>query len=376
MDPIYVIKELIKYNPKSKDDLEVFKHKICKLYKLNVLYNSDLYSFYQIFLKNKSIKPNPQLEKILISKNIRSLSGVSVITIATKPYPCPGKCIYCPSQAKVPKSYLNNEPAILRAIRNNFNPKKQIKERIKVLSQNGHPVDKLEVIVIGGTFSFFPKAYQKQYIKHCFDACNNKISKNLEQAQKLNEKAKHRIIGLTIETRPDFITKKEIEHLRLLGVTRIELGVQSIYNKVLDLNKRGHQIERTIEATKLLKDSGFKICYHMMPNLYGSTYNLDLKMFQELFSNQNFQPDMLKIYPCVVMEEAPLFKLYQNKLHKSYSDKILLKLLKEILLEVPLYCRVQRLIRDIPASSIVNGSKISNLREYIEKELTIENKKI
>ena len=373
MDPKLVITELIKYKPQTKNDIEIFKHKLCKKYKLNVIYNSELLSFYQILVKNQTIKPNPTIEKLLIGKNSRSLSGVSVITISSKPYPCPGNCLYCPTQKSVPKSYLDNEPAILRAIRHNYDPTLQVKERIKVLSLNGHPTDKLEIIVIGGTFSFFNKQYQENYIKKVFDACNSKQSKDLISAQKLNEKSKNRIIGLTIETRPDFITTKEIQHLRKLGVTRVELGVQSIYDDVLKLNNRGHLIQTTINATKLLKDSGFKICYHMMPNLYGSNPKKDLQMFKELFSNQDFQPDMLKIYPCMVMKEADLYNIYKQKLYKPYTYKTLSKLLKDILLILPPYVRVQRLIRDIPAQSVVGGVKISNLREIIEKELRQEN---
>jgi len=376
MNPEIVIKNLIKYNPKTKNDIEIFKHKLCKEYKLNVIYNSELLSFYQILIKNQTIKPLPKLEKLLIGKNTRSLSGVSVITISSKPYPCPGKCLYCPTQKSVPKSYLDNEPAILRAIRHNYDPKKQIEERIKVLNLNGHPTDKLEIIVIGGTFSFFNKQYQTQFIKKVFDTCNQKMTKTLAESQKLNEKSKNRIIGLTIETRPDFINNQEIKHLRKLGVTRIELGVQSIYNDILKLNKRGHPIETTIKATKLLKDAGFKICYHMMPNLYGSNPKKDLEMFKVLFTNQNFQPDMLKIYPCMVMKEAELYKIYKQGLHKAYNYKTLLKLLKNILIILPPYVRVQRLIRDIPSQSVIDGVKTSNLREIVEKELKNENKKI
>jgi len=376
MNPEIIIKNLIKSKPKTKNDIEIFKHKLCKEYKLNVIYNSELLSFYQILVKNQTIKPNYQLETLLIGKNTRSLSGVSVITIASKPYPCPGNCLYCPTQKSIPKSYLNNEPAILRAIRHNYDPSLQTKERIKVLNLNGHPTDKLEIIIIGGTFSFFKRQYQTNFIKKIFDTCNNKKSKNLEQAQKLNEKSQNRIIGLTIETRPDFINPKEIKHLRKLGVTRIELGVQSIYDNILKLNNRGHLIDTTIKATKLLKDAGFKICYHMMPNLYGSDPKKDIQMFKELFTNQNFQPDMLKIYPCMVLKESELYKIYQQKLYKPYDYKTLTKILKTILQIIPSYVRVQRLIRDIPSQSIIDGVKISNLREIIEQELTKENKKI
>ncbi len=376
MDPKIVITELIKFKPKNKNDIEIFKHKLCKKYNLNVIYNSELLSFYQTLIKNQTIKPNDSLKKLLISKNARSLSGVSVITISSKPYPCPGNCLYCPTQKSVPKSYLDNEPAILRAIRHKYQPAPQVKERLKVLNLNGHPTDKLEIIIIGGTFSFFSKNYQTNFIKKIFETCNEKKSTTLDQAQKLNEKAKNRIVGLTIETRPDFINNKEIQHLRKLGVTRVEIGVQSIYDDILKQNRRGHPVKTTIEATKLLKDAGFKVCYHMMPNLYGSNTKKDLQMFKQLFEDQNFQPDMLKIYPCMVMKEADLYEIYKQKLYKPYNYKTLSTLLKNILTILPTYVRVQRLIRDIPAQSVIGGVRISNLREIIERELRQENKKV
>jgi len=259
-------------------------------------------------------------------------------------------------------------------MRNEFDPKRQVQERIQTLEGNGHNADKLEIIVIGGTWSFLPKNYQTWFIKQIFEACNYKKSKTLLEAQKLNEKSKHRIIGLTIETRPDYINEKEIIRLRKLGTTRVELGVQSLDNKILNLNRRGHLIEQTTIATKLLKDTGFKICYHMMPNLPGSDFKKDLQMFKDLFNNPNFKPDMLKVYPCVVLAEAPLYKWYLEKKYKPYTTKQLIKLLKEVLMGVPYYCRVQRVIRDIPEQSIAAGSKVSNLKEYVEEELKKENK--
>lgn len=369
MTELEVIKTLIKINPKTQDDLVKAGRKISKLAKLPIFKNNYFLELYHKFLKKGMIKENKDLAQLLTVRKIRSLSGVAIITLATKPFPCPGKCLYCPTQKEMPKSYLNNEPAIMRAIRNKFDPFDQVKERIETLERNGHNADKLEIIVIGGTWSFLPKSYQTWFIKRIFEACNYKKSKTLDQAQKINEKTKHRIIGLTIETRPDYINEKEIIRLRKLGVTRIELGVQSLYNDVLNLNKRGHLIERTTKATKLLKDAGFKICYHMMPNLPGSDFKRDIQMFKDLFNNENFKPDMLKVYPCVVLAEAPLYKLYLQKKYKPYTTKQLIKLLKEVLMLVPYYCRVQRVIRDIPEQSIAAGSKVSNLKQYVEEEL-------
>ncbi|MGC8851761.1 MAG: elongator complex protein 3 [Minisyncoccia bacterium] len=253
-----------------------------------------------IDFKNKQIIPYKPLEELLKKVRIRSLSGIVAVTLITKPYPCPGNCLYCPNIPNMPKSYLPDEPACMRALDNQFNPYKQMQARIKALQLNGHPTDKIELIILGGTWSYYPKNYQTWFIKKSFDGANNKTSKNLIEAQKINEKSHNRIIGLTIETRPDYINKQEVKRLRDLGVTRIELGVQSIYDDVLNYNNQESSREDIVQATKLLKNAGFKITYHMMPNLPGSNLKRDEEMFKELFSNPDFQPDQLKIYPCVV----------------------------------------------------------------------------
>ena len=238
--------------------------------------------------------------------------------------------------------------------------------RLRALKETGHPTDKVELRIIGGTWSYYPKKYQTWFIKRCFEACNETTAKTLEQAHKVNEKAKHRIVGLSVETRPDFINEKEIKRLRELGATRVELGVQSTYDSVLKLNKRGHKVKATIEGTQLLKDAGFKICYQMMPNLPGSNLQKDRQMFQELFSNPDFQPDLLKIYPCALLKEAPLCKLWKDKKYKPYTRLQLFNLIKSIKKLIPYYVRIQRITRDIPSQSIVAGpAKISNLRQLL-----------
>jgi len=236
------------------------------------------------------------------------------------------------------------------------------------LKINGHETDKIELIVLGGSWSAYPKKYQTWFIKRCFEALNGKTSKTLNAAQKLNEKAKHRCVGLTLETRPDMITLPELKRMRELGCTRVELGVQSIYDSILKLNKRGHLVKQVIEATKLLKQAGFKVMYHLMPNLPGSTLKKDLAMFKEIFRNKNFQPDLLKIYPCVVTKNSVLYRWYKKGKFKPYSDKQLKDLLIKIKKAIPCYVRLARLIRDIPAESIVAGNKITNLRQLITKD--------
>ncbi|OGZ17368.1 MAG: hypothetical protein A2Z78_01945 [Candidatus Nealsonbacteria bacterium RBG_13_36_15] len=363
-----LVQELIKNRVKTSADLAKAKRKIAKKYKIFCPSNVELLKAYHKLLKEKRIKRNKKLEESLRIRKVRSLSGIAVISVLTKPYPCPGHCLYCPTQNGIPKSYLDNEPAVMRAVLNKFDPYLQVKTRLKALKLTGHPTNKIELIVIGGTWSYLPKKYQTWFIKRCFDACNGKTSKNLKLAQNLNEKAKHRIVGITLETRPDFISEKEIKRMRKLGATRVEIGVQNLYDGVLQRNKRGHKIKATIEATKLLKDAGFKVCYHMMPNLPGSNFKKDLIMFKVLFRDSNFQPDLLKIYPCVVLKEAQLYNWWKAKKYKPYSDRQLTNLLKLIKKKIPCYCRIQRLVRDIPSQSIIAGCKISNLRQVILKE--------
>ena len=390
----YIIKKLIeKASAKRKLSLVYLsrlKRKASKKFSLPNPTNIEILKTYRQMVESKKIKPNKDIETVLITKNIRTLSGVAVIAVLTKPYPCPGTCKFCPNEKDMPKSYLSNEPAVMRAILTDFHPYKQVTARLRSLEATGHKTDKIELIIMGGTFSYLPKQYQTWFIKECFRACNNRYcdnslgseykssakrlhsptglwSQRLQQLQKINEKASHRIVGLTLETRPDYINEKEILRMRKLGATRVELGIQSIYDDVLKFNKRGHSVTETIKATKLLKEAGFKINYHMMPDLPGSNYKKDLAMFKELFSNPDFQPDMLKIYPCVVVKNAPIYKWLKTGKYKPYSDKKLIRLLCEIKKIVPYYVRITRLIRDIPSTSIVAGNKVSNLRQVLKK---------
>ena len=365
-ETIIIIKEAIRSRAKTRDDLAKIKRRVAKLSGLPCPNNITLLKTYHEMVKNKRIKPSEGIKNLLVTRPIRSLSGIVNVSVLTKPYPCPGKCIYCPQEKGVPKSYLSNEPAVMRAILNKYDPYKQVRMRLRALESGGHPTDKVELRTIGGTWSFYPEKYQTWFIKRCFDACNEKTSKTLDKAQKINEKAKHRIVGISIETRPDYIDKKEIKRLRMLGVTRVELGVESVYENILRFIKREHGVKEIAEATKLLKDAGFKICYQMMPNLPGSNLKKDIKMFKTLFSDPRFQPDLLKIYPCALLQKTPLYKLWKEKKYKLYTDKELMDLVKEIKKIIPYYVRIQRITRDIPSHSIVAGpAKISNLRQIL-----------
>ncbi|NTV41454.1 MAG: tRNA uridine(34) 5-carboxymethylaminomethyl modification radical SAM/GNAT enzyme Elp3 [Candidatus Moranbacteria bacterium] len=369
--------------PKTQEDFLQLKKKLSKRYKLPIPTNADLRDRYNDLVLENVIKPNPTFEEILLSRRIRTQSGVAVVAVLTKSYPCPGKCIYCPSEKEMPKSYLSKEPAVMRAIDSHFDPYLQVQNRLHSLELNGHKTDKIELIVMGGTFSYLPKSYQKRFITRCFQACNeygsykvSKVHKVIKSINSLNEKllneqnknefATHRIVGLTLETRPDYIDKKEILNFRKLGCTRVELGVQSLYDDVLKLNKRGHLVDATINATRMLKDAGFKINYHMMPGLPGSTPKKDFEMFKELFEKQEFQPDMLKIYPTVVLKDSLLYKIWKRGDYKPLTNKIFEKLVLKIKNgAIPPYVRIARLIRDVPTSSIISGPTVSNLRQLI-----------
>jgi len=382
-----IIKELfLKENP-TPNDLAVTKRKISKKYKTPCPNNISLLKVYHDLIKNKSLETNANIENILKTRPIRSLSGVINVSVLTKPYKCPGTCTFCPNEKDIPKSYLSGEPAVERAKRLNFDPYVQVKKRIEVLELGGHNAEKIDLRILGGTWSYYNDKYKIWFVKQCFCACNEKPFKEepysnktiselyseLEIEQEINRSAKYRIIGLSFETRPDYIDDKEVFQMRRLGATKIEIGVQSLYNDVLKKTKRGHDVETTIKATQLLKDAGFKVSYQMMINLPGSNIKRDLEMFKELFQNQNFKPDYLKIYPLALVKNSELYEDYLKKEYKPYTGRELIDLIKSIKKDIPDYTRIERIIRDIPAPLIVEGgSKSSNLRQIIDKEITKE----
>ena len=301
---------------------------------------------------------------------IRSESGVAVVAMLTRNFGCPGKCVYCPTPANMPKSYLPTEPAVIRALTVRFSPSKQVRIRVKALEATGHDTSKVELIIMGGTWSAIPSSYQTSYIRACYHALNETkgLVKSLEAEQKLNESAPHRCVGLTLETRPDWITEKEIKKMRRFGCTRVEMGVQSLSDEVHNLCKRGHGVAEVITATELLRNAGFKVVYHMMLNLPGSNPKQDVEMFKELFSNPAFCPDQIKIYPCVLTKDAELATWYKDGKWKPYSDDVLADTIIKIKKFIPEYCRVIRVIRDIPSTDIVAGSKSSNLRQILQQK--------
>ncbi|MBU0707408.1 tRNA uridine(34) 5-carboxymethylaminomethyl modification radical SAM/GNAT enzyme Elp3 [Patescibacteria group bacterium] len=368
MDITPLIKNLLKTRLDNQEDLAKFKRKTAKQSGLSVISNNTILRAYRQFIKSQGLPAKPKLLELLRLRKIRTLSGVAVVTVLTKPYHCPGKCIYCPSEAHMPKSYLSSEPAAQRAVLNKFDPRRQTKTRLDALKINGHPIDKIELIILGGTWSAYPRAYQKQFVKRCFDAANGRASKSLLAAQKLNEKTNNRIIGLTVETRPDEITPREIKWMRELGVTRVQIGVQTIDDKILKIIKRGHDTKTVIQATKLLKDAGLKINYHLMPGLPNSTPLKDRQVFYSVFNDPKFKPDFIKLYPTLVLKNSILYKWWKQGKYKPYSAKQLMGLIPKLKKIVPRWVRIERLIRDIPGPDIKAGSKLTNLRQVLQEQ--------
>ncbi|MBU2524200.1 tRNA uridine(34) 5-carboxymethylaminomethyl modification radical SAM/GNAT enzyme Elp3 [Patescibacteria group bacterium] len=365
-----MVRAALKKEAVTAEELSDIKKKFCTQYKLErPPANQLIIKAYRALLESGEIEPDKNFEMIIRKRSIRTLSGIASIGVLTKPYPCPGQCIFCPNETEMPKSYLSNQPAAMRAVLNDFDPYKQVITRLRAYRENGHDTDKIELIVMGGTFNYLPRRYQTHFIKKCLDALNGKNSRTFEEAVKLNEKAEHRLVGLTLETRPDFITKPEMRRFRKLGCTKIEIGVQTIYDDILKLNSRGHGRAKTITAIRLMKDAGFKIGLHLMPNLYGSDTTRDFQMFEELYSNPDFTPDYIKIYPCVVVKQTKLYDLWQAGEYRSYTDDEMAELLLKIKAITPPYVRIMRIFRDIPSDSIESGSKMSNFRQILHQRM-------
>lgn len=309
-----------------------------------------------------------------VKKPVRVISGVAPIAVMTAPLPCPGKCIYCPGgpSMNTPKSYLPDSPVPLRASRVNYDPYMQVASRVTQYRAMGHPVSKVEVIVMGGTFTALPPGYQYWFILNVYKALNDypvwtsgAASGSLELEETRNESAQARVVALTIETRPDFAYEKQVNWMLSFGATRVELGVQSIYDDVLARVKRGHGVAEVVKSTRILKDSAYKVCYHVMPGLPGSDPDRDLAMIDELFSNPDFKPDCVKIYPTLVVPGTELYEMWRRGEYSSYDEETWLTLLAKMMSKVPRWVRVMRFGRDIPLHWVVDGPRIGNLREEV-----------
>jgi elongator complex protein 3 len=363
--------------------------------------------------------------KRLRLRPIRTLSGVTPVTVLTKPYPCPGTCIFCPNDVRMPKSYLSDEPGAQRAEDNRFDPYLQTWNRLRAYQSMGHPVAKVELIVLGGTWSFHPETYQVWYVKRCFDALNDfgkgidrcaeagaapvrsrelrqrpegrelEASYNqivggflreahgsallhssesatwaeLEAAHLVNETATCRSVGLVVETRPDHISAEEVRRIRRLGGTKVQIGLQSLSDRVLEANRRGCDVAASRRALRMLRGAGFKLHVHWMPNLLGSSAEQDVDDFARLFDDPDFRPDELKLYPCSLIESAELMGNYERGEWRPYEHDELVDLLAACLERTPSYCRLTRVIRDFSSHDIVAGNRLTNLREVAEDRL-------
>lgn len=316
------------------------------------------------------VSPTEKVKKIVQRKPTRTISGVAVIAVMTRPHPCPhGKCVYCPGGDTTPQSYTGREPAAMRAIQHEYDPYSQVDARLKQLHAIGHPTDKCELILMGGTLPSEDIDYQEYVIKRCFDAFNEKESLNVEDALEFNETADNRVIGVTFETRPDWCKKQHIERMLHWGGTRVEIGVQNLYNDIYKKVERGHTVKDVVLATKDAKDAGLKVGYHMMPGLPGSDIDKDLEAFERLFSDPMFKPDMIKIYPCQVLEGTKLYTWYKRGEYIPYSEEDLVELLVKMKQILPRYVRIMRMGRDIPSDLIVAGIKKTNIGQIVEKRL-------
>jgi elongator complex protein 3 len=410
----------------------------------------DIIRAYRTYSGSYGLPPfDPAMLERIRPKPIRSSSGVTPVTILTKPYPCPGECIFCPNDVRMPKSYLSDEPGAQRAEQNSFDPYLQTYTRMRAYYNTGHPTDKIEMIILGGTWSFYPESYQIWFIKRVFDALNdfgqgvayaeqraaeveavlkassqlhpdnntpdvvvsgsyltrsyNQIVQDiyhaemqrsreqaaaiggglrertpvdefatwgeLEAVHRANEEAACRCVGLVVETRPDHISVEEVLRIRRLGGTKVQIGFQSLNDEVLRLNKRGHDVAATRRAVNLLRQAGFKIHGHLMPNLYGSDPEADIADYGRLFSDPHIRPDELKLYPCSLIESAELMRHYEDGTWRPYTQDDLLHVLTACFLQTPEYCRLTRVVRDIPSTDIVDGNQLTNFREVVQRAL-------
>ncbi|MBN1644997.1 tRNA uridine(34) 5-carboxymethylaminomethyl modification radical SAM/GNAT enzyme Elp3, partial [Candidatus Woesearchaeota archaeon] len=408
MPKLQAIKEIItllKEKKLSKDKLSQFKLKICKKYKIREV-PTDI----EILLHSS---PEDAQKINLVFKPGRSASGVSVVAIMSYPFACRhGKCLYCPGGpgsvfGDIPQSYTGREPATMRAIRNKFDSYLQVFNRLEQYIAAGHLPEKIELIIMGGTFPSFNKQYQRDFVTYALKAMNDfgdlffknnkfdfkkykdffempgnmkdkarveriisrvsrlKGKSNLKKEQLRNEKAKVRCVAMCLETRPDFCMKKELNSMLSLGTTRIELGVQTLNNEILKKIKRGHSVEDTIKATQLMKDCFLKVGYHQMPGLPNVSYQEDVNTFKKLFQDSNFRPDALKIYPCMVIEGTELYNLWKKKKYIPLTTKKAAQMMVSIKKYIPKYVRIMRVQRDIPTFMTAAGVDRTNLRQYV-----------
>ena len=366
---------------------------------------SQILQSYFAAVKEWKLEKNQTFETLLRKRAIRSLSWIVPVQVLTKPWPCPGQCIFCPNDPWMPKSYIKSEPGAMRAWLNQFDPMKQTYNRLQSLTTTGHQTDKIEMIILWWSWDAYPRDYKIDFVKQLYDACNTfsdlkikqnfgeggndesryhfeiqnldeiKYSDTLEEAIKRNETAKNRIIWLTIETRPDLVSHENCKFWRELGVTRVEMWIQSTDDEVLELNKRGHDVQKIKDAIYIMRQYGLKISIHLMPWLYGSDFEKDIQSFKDIYSDAAFQPDEIKFYPTSVIPNTELYNLYKEWKYTPITTEQILSEIRETFLNIiPPYTRIKRLIRDIPATEIVAWSNITNLSQMAHESLLKEMK--
>ncbi len=354
----------------NKAELHNAKIQLCRKYNLNhVPSDSEI-------LENAPEDIYEIVEPMLRTKPMRTISGVAPVAVMTSPANCPhGKCAYCPGGVEYgsAQSYTGFEPASLRAASNEFDPYLQTRSRLEQLTAIGHPTDKIDLIIMGGTFTAREQEYQDWFIRGCFSALNNRTdwvnALNLKELQFENETAPHRCIGMTIETRPDWCKIPQVDQILNLGGTRVELGVQTVFDEVLKKVARGHSVQNSIEATQISKDAGLKVCYHLMPGLPGVSFEQEKEVFDIIFNDPSFKPDMLKIYPTLVVKGTELYKNWINNDYQPLDTNHAVELIAYLKTKIPPWVRIQRIQRDIPVQYIEAGVDKSNLRQLVRSRL-------
>jgi len=365
-----IIQHLTKIPNPTREDVNLVKVRVAGKRNLRrVPSNSEVIRY---------LKPDEEdkLLPLLRRKIVRTISGVTIVAVMTKPWPCPQKnpCAYCPGGPPygVPQSYTGHEPAAMRGIQSGFDPYEQVRKRVEQLEAIGHTVDKVEIVVMGGTFPAMPLDYQENFVKRCLEAVAQKKARSLEEVKKLAESSRIRNVGITVETRPDWAKEKQVDHILSMGVTRVELGVQNVYDDIYELVERRHSVQDVVEATCVLKDAGLKVAYHLMPGLPGSSFERDLEGFQKIFMDQDFKPDMIKIYPCLVLKGTKAYEWWRRGEYQPYTTEEAAQLILEVKKMVPPWTRIMRVQRDIPAFLIEAGVNRSNLRQIVLQRLKEE----
>ena len=359
-----IASQLEKNNNMSVKEINKIISLTCSAYNLSLIPKNEHIISY--------LPKNSNYRNILLVKPIKTASGVAVIAVMPKPYACPhGKCIYCPGgvEYNTPMSYIGTEPSTKIAQSVDYDAYNQVKSKLNQLYQRGHNITKIEIVIVGGTFPFMPEHYQREFAKRCFDALNDDTSSTLEESIAKNESAKIRCVGFTVETKPDYCKEKHIDLMLELGVTRVEIGVQTLEENIYKLVNRGHTLKDVKSSFQIARDCGYKIVAHMMPGLPGSTIESDINGFKILFEDQAFKPDMLKIYPTLVLKNTGIYRLYRDGKYNSYTEEDLVNILIEVKKMVPPWVRIMRIQREIEPSDIIAGSKKGNIRQIALKKL-------